>query len=136
MWVCNRPAGVAPNEPLAWELPYVPGADLKRKKKKVKYFTHISDFNDYFYRMNIMFLLTAWNYVIVSKSITSYHNFYMSIKSFNSQFSHHYDETYCICFIKSTSKRHRGSFPILECFFLVFITITSAYEVRAQFPRL
>lgn len=43
---------------------------------QIKYFTlYTSDVNDYFYRMNIMFLLTDWNYVIVSKPITSYHNF-------------------------------------------------------------
>ena len=32
----HRPTAVVPTQPLAWELPYVAGADLKRKKKKKK----------------------------------------------------------------------------------------------------
>ena len=35
LWLWHRPAAVAPIQPLAWELPYVMGAALKRQKKKV-----------------------------------------------------------------------------------------------------
>ena len=34
MWLWRRLAGEAPNGPLAWELPYVVGAALKRENKK------------------------------------------------------------------------------------------------------
>ena len=30
-------SGVAPNRPLAWKLPYVKGAALKKKKKKKQF---------------------------------------------------------------------------------------------------
>jgi len=36
LWLCPWLAAAAPIRPLAWELPYAPGADLKRKKKKKK----------------------------------------------------------------------------------------------------
>ena len=34
LWLWCRLAATAPNRPLAWELPYAPGAALKRQKKK------------------------------------------------------------------------------------------------------
>ena len=34
LWLCCRPAGVAPMSPLAWESPYTTGVALKRQKKK------------------------------------------------------------------------------------------------------
>ena len=34
LWLCCRPAAVAPIRPLAWEHPYALIAVLKRKKKK------------------------------------------------------------------------------------------------------
>ena len=36
LWLCCRPAAVAPIRPLAWEPPYAAGAGLKKKKKKKK----------------------------------------------------------------------------------------------------
>ena len=41
IWHCfgcgiDRPAAVAPIQPLAWELPYAPSVALKRPKKKKK----------------------------------------------------------------------------------------------------
>ena len=36
MWLWCRPAAAAPIQPLAWELPHVAGAALKRQKKKKK----------------------------------------------------------------------------------------------------
>ena len=36
LWLWCRPAAAAPIQPLAWELPYVVGAGLKRQKKKKK----------------------------------------------------------------------------------------------------
>ena len=33
LWLWHRPAAVAPNRPLSWELPYSLGATLKRPKK-------------------------------------------------------------------------------------------------------
>jgi len=36
LWLCQRLAATALIRPLAWEPPYVLGADLKRKKKKKK----------------------------------------------------------------------------------------------------
>ena len=36
LWLCCRPAAVAPSGPLAWELPYAVGVALKSKKKKKK----------------------------------------------------------------------------------------------------
>ena len=36
LWLCSRPAAAAPIGPLAWELPYAMGVDLKRKKKGKK----------------------------------------------------------------------------------------------------
>ena len=36
LWLCHGPATVAPIEPLAWEIPYATGANVKRKKKKEK----------------------------------------------------------------------------------------------------
>ena len=41
LWLRHRPAAVAPNLPLVWELPYATNASLKRKrrnKKRKKYF--------------------------------------------------------------------------------------------------
>ena len=35
LWLWCGPAAIAPVGPLAWELPYVEGAALKRRKKKV-----------------------------------------------------------------------------------------------------
>ena len=40
LWLCCRPAGTAPNGPLAWEPPYATGAALqkaKRQKDKKKF---------------------------------------------------------------------------------------------------
>ena len=34
LWLWCRPVGVAPIQPLAWELPYATSMALKRKKKK------------------------------------------------------------------------------------------------------
>ena len=36
MWLWCRPAAAAPIQPLAWKLPYVAGAALKKKKDKTK----------------------------------------------------------------------------------------------------
>ena len=36
LWLWCRPAAVAPIQPLAWELPYAMGVDLKKQKKKKK----------------------------------------------------------------------------------------------------
>ena len=36
LWLGHRPAATAPVQPLAWELPFVAGAALKRKKRKKK----------------------------------------------------------------------------------------------------
>ena len=33
LWLWCRPAAVAPIRPLAWELPYAAGVDVKRKRK-------------------------------------------------------------------------------------------------------
>ena len=35
-WLWLWPAAVAPIQPLAWELPYVIGAALKKEKKKIQ----------------------------------------------------------------------------------------------------
>ena len=40
LWLWRRPAGAAQIQPLAWELPYAAGAELKRKKKKIHTHTH------------------------------------------------------------------------------------------------
>ena len=37
LWLWHRPAAIAPIQPLAWELPYAAGADLKKDPKKDKY---------------------------------------------------------------------------------------------------
>ena len=34
LWLWFRPAAVAPIQPLAWEIPYVVGAALKKQKRK------------------------------------------------------------------------------------------------------
>ena len=34
LWLWCRPAGTAPIQPLAWELPYAAGVALKSKKRK------------------------------------------------------------------------------------------------------
>ena len=34
LWLWHKPASAAPIRPLAWELPYVTGVSIKRKKKK------------------------------------------------------------------------------------------------------
>ena len=36
LWLCCRPAAVAPIDPLAWELPYAPCVAQKKKKKQIK----------------------------------------------------------------------------------------------------
>ena len=36
LWLWHRLTAIAPIKPLAWEPPYVAGADLKRPKKKKK----------------------------------------------------------------------------------------------------
>ena len=36
LWLRRRLAAVAPNHPLAWELPYAMGVALKRQKEKRK----------------------------------------------------------------------------------------------------
>ena len=36
LWLCCRPAAIAPIGPLAWELPYDTGVALKKQKKKKK----------------------------------------------------------------------------------------------------
>ena len=33
LWLWRRPAAAAPIGPLAWELPYIAGAVIKKKKK-------------------------------------------------------------------------------------------------------
>ena len=37
LWLCCRSAAVAPIPPLAWQLPYAAGADLKKKNTKIGY---------------------------------------------------------------------------------------------------
>ena len=34
LWVWHRPAAVAPNRPLAWELPYAEGIALESRKRE------------------------------------------------------------------------------------------------------
>ena len=34
LWLCCRPAAIAPIQPLAWEPPYAAGAALEKTKKK------------------------------------------------------------------------------------------------------
>ena len=36
LWLWCQPAAAAPIPPLAWELPYISGAALKKKKRKKK----------------------------------------------------------------------------------------------------
>ena len=36
LWMCCRPAAVAPNQPLVWELLHALHAALKKKKGKIK----------------------------------------------------------------------------------------------------
>ena len=36
LWLWCRPAGTAPNRPLAWEPPYATGMALKKSKKKTE----------------------------------------------------------------------------------------------------
>ena len=36
LWLCHRPAAVAPIQRLAWELPYATGAALKKNPQKTK----------------------------------------------------------------------------------------------------
>ena len=43
LWLWCRPAAVAPNGPLAWELPYAVGTALKRKDIVQRRTTHKSD---------------------------------------------------------------------------------------------
>ena len=37
LWLWCRLEATAPNEPLAWELPYAEGAALKRQKEDIMY---------------------------------------------------------------------------------------------------
>ena len=44
LWLWCRLVAVAPIRPLAWELPFAPGAALKKKKKRIKIkLTGVSD---------------------------------------------------------------------------------------------
>ena len=36
LWLCSRPAAIAPVQPLVWELPYAVGVALKSGEKKKK----------------------------------------------------------------------------------------------------
>ena len=45
LWLCWRPAALAPIHPLAWEPPYAMGAALKRQKTKDKRHTHTNHFS-------------------------------------------------------------------------------------------
>ena len=35
LWLWHRPAAAAPIRPLAWDLPYMEGVAIERKKRKV-----------------------------------------------------------------------------------------------------
>ena len=58
LWLWYRPAAMVPIRPLAWELPYITGAALKRPKKKKKQKT----------QQNKMYIYTVEYYSAIKKN--------------------------------------------------------------------